>query len=155
MRDTIPGSKYSRFGCYRKLTEGAERFSRTLPNSYSRAPNAFRRVAGDAVPLRGRACPRESGGLFQDAGNPDEQVGDHVAAICFVPFDTVSIRLNSAFFHDAIALAEHDNAGLPVSDLMFGDVGETHDGEDVTSFSLEGSCAVETIWPEPGSPGMA
>ena len=26
---------------------------------------------------------------------------------------------------------------------MFGDVGETHDGEDVTSFSLEGSCAVE------------
>src|SRR6266699_7281600 len=24
-------------------------------------PNAFRRVAGDAVPLRGRACPRESG----------------------------------------------------------------------------------------------
>jgi len=143
VRDTIPGSKYSRFGCYRKLTEGAERFSRTLPNSYSRAPNAFRRVAGDAVPLRGRACPRESGGLFQDAGNPDEQVGDHVAAICFVPFDTVSIRLNSAFLHDAIALAEHDDAGLPVLDLMFGDVGEAHDGEDVPSFSLEGSRAIE------------
>jgi hypothetical protein len=28
-------------------------------------------------------------------------------------------------------------------DLMFGDVGEAHDGEDVTSFSLEGSRAVE------------
>jgi hypothetical protein len=26
---------------------------------------------------------------------------------------------------------------------MFGDVGEAHDGEDVTSFSLEGSRAVE------------
>ena len=26
---------------------------------------------------------------------------------------------------------------------MFGDVGEAHDGEDVTSFSLEGGCAVE------------
>ena len=59
------------------------------------------------------------------------------------PFDTVSVRLNSAFLHDAIALAEHDDAGLPVLDLMFGDVGEAHDGEDVTSFSLEGSRAVE------------
>jgi len=26
---------------------------------------------------------------------------------------------------------------------MFGDEGEAHDGEDVTSFSLERSCAVE------------
>lgn len=34
-RDTIPGSKYSRFDYYRKLTEGAERFSRTLPNSHA------------------------------------------------------------------------------------------------------------------------
>jgi len=59
------------------------------------------------------------------------------------PFDTVSVRLNSAFLHDAIALAEHDDAGLPVLDLMFGDVGEAHDGEDVPSFSLEGSRAVE------------
>jgi hypothetical protein len=59
------------------------------------------------------------------------------------PFDTVSVRLNSAFLHDAIALAEHDDAGLPVLDLTFGDVGEAHDGEDVTSFSLEGSRAVE------------
>ena len=59
------------------------------------------------------------------------------------PFDTVSVRLDSAFLHDAIALAEHDDAGLPVLDLMFGDVGEAHDGEDVTSFSLEGSRAVE------------
>ena len=59
------------------------------------------------------------------------------------PFDAVSVRLNSAFLHDAIALAEHDDAGLPVLDLMFGEVGEAHDGEDVTSFSLEGSRAVE------------
>jgi hypothetical protein len=29
-------------------------------------------------------------------------------------FETVSVRLNSAFVHDAIALAEHDDAGLPV-----------------------------------------
>ena len=58
------------------------------------------------------------------------------------PFDTVSVRLNSAFLHDAIALAEHDDAGLPVLDLIFGDVGEAHDREDVTSFSLEGSRAV-------------
>ena len=50
-------------------------------------------------------------------------------------FDRVSVRLNSAFLYDAIALAEHDDAGLPVLDLMFGDVGEAHDGEDVTSFS--------------------
>ena len=57
-------------------------------------------------------------------------------------FETVSVRLNSAFLHDAIALAEHDDAGLPVLDLMFGDVGEAHDGEDVTSFSLEGSRSV-------------
>ena len=42
------------------------------------------------------------------------------------PFDSVSVRLNSAFLHDAIALAEHDDAGLPVLDLMFGDVGEAH-----------------------------
>jgi hypothetical protein len=54
-----------------------------------------------------------------------------------------SVRLNSAFLHDAIALAEHDDAGLPVFDLMFGKVGEAHDGKDVTSFSLEGSRAVE------------
>ena len=75
--------------------------------------------------VRRRSTDRgESRRLFQDAGNPDEQVGDHVAAICFVPFDTVSIRLNSAFLHDAIALAEHDDAGLPLLDLMFGDVGE-------------------------------
>jgi len=26
---------------------------------------------------------------------------------------------------------------------MFGDLSEAHDGQDVTSFSLEGSCAVE------------
>src|SRR2546430_15485534 len=58
------------------------------------------------------------------------------------PFDT-SVRLNSAFLHDAIALAEHDDAGLPVLDLMFGDVGEAHDGKDVISFPLEGSRAVE------------
>src|SRR6266404_5932405 len=55
----------------------------------------------------------------------------------------VSVRLNSAFVQDAIALAEHDDAGLPVLDLMFGDMGEAHDGKDVTSFSLEGSRAVE------------
>jgi len=66
-----------------------------------------------------------------------------VATLGSCPFDSVSVRLNSAFLHDAIALAEHDDAGLPVLDLMFGDVGEAHDGEDVTSFSLEGSCAVE------------
>ncbi len=59
------------------------------------------------------------------------------------PFNTVSVRLNSAFLHDAIALVEHDDAGLPVLDLMFGDIGEAHDGEDVASFSLEGSRAVE------------
>ena len=46
------------------------------------------------------------------------------------------------FVRDAIALAEHDDAGLPVFDLMFGDVGEAHNGEDVTSFSLEVSRAV-------------
>ena len=50
-------------------------------------------------------------------------------------FDRVSVRLNSAFLHDAIALAKHDDAGFPVLDLMFGNVGEAHDGEDVTSFS--------------------
>jgi len=66
-----------------------------------------------------------------------------VATVGLCPFDTVSVRLNSAFLHDAIALAEHDDAGLPVLDLMFGDVGEAHDGEDVPSFSLEGSRAVE------------
>ena len=42
-----------------------------------------------------------------------------------------------------IALAEYDDARLPVFDLMFGDVGEAHDGENVTSFSLEGSRTVE------------
>jgi hypothetical protein len=55
----------------------------------------------------------------------------------------LSVPLNSALLHDAIALSEHDDAGLPVLDLMFGDLGEAHDGEDVTSFSLEGSRAVE------------
>src|SRR4051812_15584615 len=50
-------------------------------------------------------------------------------------FDRVSVRLSSAFLHDAIALAEHDDAGLPLLDLMFGDLSEAHDGEDVTSFS--------------------
>ena len=59
------------------------------------------------------------------------------------PVDTVSVRLNSALLHDPIALAEHDDARLPALHLMFGDVGEAHDGEDVTSFSLEGSRAVE------------
>ena len=54
-----------------------------------------------------------------------------------------AVSVFSAFLHDAIALAEHDDAGRPVLDLMFGDVGEAHDGEDVTSFSLEGSRAVE------------
>src|SRR3954468_17295587 len=54
----------------------------------------------------------------------------------FVPIDTRSVRLNSAFLHDAIALAEHDDAGLPVLNLISGDVGEAHEGEDVTSFSL-------------------
>ena len=54
-----------------------------------------------------------------------------------------AVSVFSAFFHDAIALAEHDDAGLLVFDLMFGDVGEAHDGEDVTFFSLEGSCVVE------------
>ena len=58
-------------------------------------------------------------------------------------FDTVSVQLNSAFLHDAIVLAEHDDAGFPVFDLLFGDVGEAHDREDIASFSLEGSCAVE------------
>ena len=58
-------------------------------------------------------------------------------------FDSVSVRLNSTFLHDPIALAKHDDAGLPVFDLTFGDVGEAHDGEDVTSFSLEASGAVE------------
>src|SRR5438477_12839240 len=67
-----------------------------------------------------------------------------VATVSSCPFDdSVSVRLNSAFPHDAIALAEHDDAGLPVLDLMFGNVGEAHDGEDVPSFSLEGSRAVE------------
>src|SRR5258708_30287666 len=66
-----------------------------------------------------------------------------VATVGSCPFDTVSVRLNSAFLHDAIALAEHDDARLPVLDLMFGDIGEAHDGEDVPSFSLEGSRAVE------------
>jgi hypothetical protein len=60
-----------------------------------------------------------------------------------VPIDTISVRLHSAFLHDAIALAEHDDAGVPALDLMFGDVGEAHDGEDVISFSLEGSRAIE------------
>ena len=59
------------------------------------------------------------------------------------PLNTVLVRLNSAFVHDAIALAEHNDAGLPVLDVMFGDVGEAHDGEDVTSFSQEGSRTVE------------
>src|SRR5216684_1655437 len=54
-----------------------------------------------------------------------------------------AVSVFSAFVHDAIALAEHDDAGLPVLDLMFGDVGEAHDGEGVPSFSLEGSRAVE------------
>ena len=66
-----------------------------------------------------------------------------MATVGSCPFDTVSVRLNSAFLHDAIALAEHDDAGLPVFDLMFGDVGEAHDGKDVISFPLEGSRAVE------------
>ena len=57
-----------------------------------------------------------------------------VATVGSCLFDTVPVRLNSAFLHDAIALAEHDDAGLPVLDLMFGDVGEAHDGEDVTFF---------------------
>ena len=54
-------------------------------------------------------------------------------------FEQFQLRLNSALVHDAIALAEHDDARFPVLDLMFGDVGEAHDGEDVTSFSL-GDC---------------
>ena len=70
-------------------------------------------------------------------------------------FEAVSLRLNSAFLHDAIALAEHDDAGLPVFDLMFGDVGEAHDGEDVTCFSLEGSRAVEDDLARTGIAGMA
>src|SRR6266404_6584818 len=69
------------------------------------------------------------------------------------PFDTVSVRLNSAFLHDAIALAEHDDAGLPMLDLMFGNVGEAHDGEDVTFFSLERSRAVEDDLARTGIPG--
>jgi hypothetical protein len=66
-----------------------------------------------------------------------------VATVGSCGFGTILVQLNSAFFHDAIALAEHDDAGFPVFDLMFGDVGEAHDGEDVTSSSLEGSRAVE------------
>ena len=45
--------------------------------------------------------------------------------------------------------------GLPVLDLMFGDVGEAHDGEDVTCFSLEGSRAVEDDLARTGIAGMA
>jgi hypothetical protein len=59
------------------------------------------------------------------------------------PRNSASDRLNSAFLYDAIALAEHDDAGLPVLDLMFGDVGKAHDGKDVPSLSLEGSRAVK------------
>jgi hypothetical protein len=66
-----------------------------------------------------------------------------VATFGSCPFDTVSVRSNSAFLHDSIALAEHDDAGLPVLDLVFGDIGEAHDGEEVTFFSLEGSRAIE------------
>jgi hypothetical protein len=66
-----------------------------------------------------------------------------VATVGSCHFVTVSVRLNSPFLQNAIALAERDDAGPPVLDLMFGDVGEAHDGEDVTSFSLEGSRAVE------------
>ena len=35
-------------------------------------------------------------------------------------FDRVSVRLNSAFLHDAIALAEHDDAGLQCRTLCLG-----------------------------------
>ena len=49
-----------------------------------------------------------------------------MATVGSCPFDSVSVRLNSAFLHDAIALAEHDDAGIPVLDLMFGDVDEAH-----------------------------
>lgn len=49
---------------------------------------------------------------------------------------TLAVLLNSAFVHDAIALAEHDDAGLPVLGLMFGDVGEAHDGEDSACMEL-------------------
>jgi hypothetical protein len=68
-----------------------------------------------------------------------------VATVRSCPFETVSVRLNSAFLHDAIALAEHDDVGLPVLDLMFGDMSEADDGEDVTSFSLGSSRFVEDV----------
>ena len=35
-------------------------------------------------------------------------------------FDRVSVRLNSAFLHDAIALAKHDDAGLQCLTLCLG-----------------------------------
>src|SRR5438477_10407571 len=79
-----------------------------------------------------------------------------VATVSSCPFDdSVSVRLNSAFLHDAIALAEHDDTGLPVLDLTFGDVGEAHDGKDVIAFPWKAAAPLRTIWPEPGSPGMA
>jgi len=77
-----------------------------------------------------------------------------VAAVGSRPFE-ISVQLNSAFLYDAIALAEHDDAGLPVLDLTLGDVGEAHDSEDVTSFPWKAAAPLRTIWPEPGSPGMA
>ena len=75
-----------------------------------------------------------------------------MATVGSCPFDTVSVPLNSAPLHDAIALAEHDDAGLPVLDFMLGDVGEAHNGEDVTSLSLEGGRAVED---DPARTGIA
>ena len=71
------------------------------------------------------------------------------------PFDTVSVRLNSAFLDDAIALAEHDDAGLPVLDLMFGDVGKLMMVRTSPLFPWKAAAPLRTIWPEPGSPGMA
>ena len=57
--------------------------------------------------------------------------------------DAFSVRSNSAFLNYAVALAQHNDAGFPALDFTFGDIGEAHDGEDVTSFSMEGSRSVE------------
>src|SRR6266576_5760928 len=87
------GAAQRELSAWVEQTEGAERFSRTLANSYRRARNAFRRGAGAAVPPSAQSIdhvrrPSTDRGasrrLFQDAGNPDQQICDHVAAIYFV-----------------------------------------------------------------------
>ena len=70
-------------------------------------------------------------------------------------FSCFGMGVHSAFVHNAIALAEHDDAGLPPLDPSFADMGETHNRKQVALFPWKAAAPLSTIWPEPGSLGMA